>query len=101
MPKVFVITVFAVAVLANAASADAPIVDYHQHLLSPAGAALLNKEEPGAGYTPITADDRIAEMDAAGIERAVILSDAYFFDGPEAAAVGVDDPAAMRAENDW
>src|SRR5437868_3303686 len=63
-----------------------PIVDYHHHLLSPAGAALLAKEEPGKNYEPILAKDAITEMDAAGVQRAVILSDAYFFDGTESAA---------------
>ena len=40
---------------------------------------------------PVTAEEVIRELDAAGIERGVVLSVAYWFASPEAA----------RAENDW
>lgn len=40
----------------------------------------------------------IALLDEAGIRRAVVLSDAYYFDGPE---VRPDAYAKVRAENDW
>jgi predicted TIM-barrel fold metal-dependent hydrolase len=46
---------------------------------------------------PETAEQLIALLDAAGLRRAVVLSDAYWFDGPESA----DPYAKVRAENDW
>ena len=77
-----------------------PQVDHHQHLLSPAGAALQNSEQPVVGK------QLVAMLDRAGITRAVVLSDAYWFDSPPRARalrnVGVHDIyAAVRAENDW
>jgi predicted TIM-barrel fold metal-dependent hydrolase len=46
---------------------------------------------------PVSAADLIQMLDKAAIRRAIILSDAYYFDG--AAAHG--DLAAVRRENDW
>src|SRR6185436_10922095 len=49
---------------------------------------------------PLDAAGLIAMLDAAGIKRAVVLSDAYYFDEP--GVPGADDAyAAVRAENDW
>jgi uncharacterized protein len=55
---------------------------------------------PGV-YTqlPRTADDVIAELDAAGIQRAVLLSTAYWFGSPRGGAP--DEFEKVRAENDW
>jgi predicted TIM-barrel fold metal-dependent hydrolase len=48
----------------------------------------------------VDADQLVAMLDAAGIGRAVVLSDAYYFDSPRiAGAPGT--AAAVRAENDW
>ena len=56
---------------------------------------------PGpADAVPITADRMIELLDEAGIEKAVVLSDAYWFDSvfqPESA----DNYDRVRAENDW
>ena len=75
----------------------APVADHHQHLFSPAIAALL---ATGAdGPHPIAARDVVALLDAAGIRRAVLLSVAYLYGSP---ARTVDDEyAKVRAENDW
>jgi uncharacterized protein len=88
-----------------------PLVDHHQHLLSPAGAALQNAHTlrdrlPYGMEQPIAGEQLVAMMDRAGIKRAVVLSDAYWFDSPPRAKVlrdvGVHDVyAAVRAENDW
>ena len=88
-----------------------PIVDHHQHLLSPAGAALqkahsLRDRLPYGEEAPILGTQLVAMLDRAGIERAVVLSDAYWFDSPPRATVlrdiGIEDVyAAVRAENDW
>ncbi|HEY2027996.1 MAG TPA: amidohydrolase family protein [Myxococcales bacterium] len=48
---------------------------------------------------PIPAAKLIGMLDAAGIRRAVVLSEAFWFDGP---FIHVADPyAAVRKENDW
>lgn len=71
---------------------------------SPGGALLITSEAPSFPIPPVQkaifADDLIARLDEAGIERAVVLSNAYFFDG--LVPVGKGDRYAMvRAENDW
>jgi predicted TIM-barrel fold metal-dependent hydrolase len=48
---------------------------------------------------PITAEDLIALLDAAGIRKAVVLSEAFWWDSP---ALGDSDPLdEVRAENEW
>lgn len=49
---------------------------------------------------PETAKDLIAALDDAGIEKAVVLSEAYFFDSPVLTPQG-GSYDAVRAENDW
>ena len=78
---------------------DAPFADYHQHLFSPALAALISPAPPATPITPIAADDLIALLDAAGIKRAVVLSTAYIW---EQGTRKVDNRAEkLRADNDW
>ena len=48
---------------------------------------------------PVLADDLISMLDDAGIDRAVVLSNAYYFDG--LIPVRGDVYAMVRAENDW
>jgi len=71
-----------------------PLVDYHQHLFSPAAAKL------SAGVEPLAASDLIAFLDAAGIRRALVLSIAYQFGNPNKPKVE-NEYAHVRAENDW
>jgi predicted TIM-barrel fold metal-dependent hydrolase len=71
-----------------------PLVDYHQHLFSPA----VIKLSPN--IPPIGATDLIALLDAAGIRRALVLSVAYMFGNPNKAAVE-DEYGHVKAENDW
>ncbi len=48
---------------------------------------------------PETASQLVAHLDEAGIRRAVVLSDGYYFDSPK---FGVADSLTkVRAENDW
>lgn len=55
---------------------------------------------PGPTVEPVVdADALVAMLDAAGIRRAVVYSDAYYFDG--LIPVQGDSAAQMRAENDW
>jgi predicted TIM-barrel fold metal-dependent hydrolase len=77
--------------------AQAPIVDYHQHLFSPAVAALLTGNPDARG---IPASDLIALLDSAGIQRALVLSVAYTW-GKASRAPVTDEYAHVIAENDW
>jgi predicted TIM-barrel fold metal-dependent hydrolase len=49
---------------------------------------------------PLTADQLVRDMDETGIERAVVLSVAYFFGSPTRKWPG-DEYENVRAENDW
>jgi predicted TIM-barrel fold metal-dependent hydrolase len=75
----------------------APLVDHHQHLLSPMLAGRLFDSEPG--QAPVTADRLIAQLDAAGIQRAAVLSLGYMHGSPKIRRD--DEYAHVRAENDW
>jgi predicted TIM-barrel fold metal-dependent hydrolase len=75
-------------------AAPAPAADHHQHVFSPAAAALLGSTLPG-----ITAKDVIALLDLAHIERATLLSVAYMYGKPGRDVE--DEYAKVRAENDW
>jgi predicted TIM-barrel fold metal-dependent hydrolase len=71
---------------------NAPLVDYHQHLVSPAFAPIVN-------FPVVDGAAAIARLDAAGIDRAVILSMGYSFADERK---GLDDPDRLtREENDW
>src|SRR4051794_5239706 len=70
----------------------APVVDHHQHPFSPAPAALIG----GAG---IAAAGLIGQLDAAGIERATVLSTAYLFGSPNRTVER--EVERVRETNDW
>jgi predicted TIM-barrel fold metal-dependent hydrolase len=72
----------------------ASLIDYHQHLFSPQALSVFSA--PRA----VTAADLVAQMDAAGIDRAVVLSTAYGFSNPFKNP-GPDEYARVRTENDW
>lgn len=76
-----------------------PLADYHQHLFSPALAALMSPPPPAAPVTPITANDLIPLLDAAGIKHAVILSTAYIWSQPRRKVA--NDYEKVKADNDW
>jgi predicted TIM-barrel fold metal-dependent hydrolase/ketosteroid isomerase-like protein len=71
---------------------QAPRVDYHQHLVSPAFAPIVK--------LPIRDGKKLlAELDSAGIGKAVVLSVAYSFADERKK---LDDPDRLtREENDW
>lgn len=81
------------------AHGQAPAADHHQHLFSPALAALISPPPPAAPVTPITAADLIALLDAAGIRRAAVLSTAYIFEQPTRKVENASDK--VRADNAW
>ena len=88
-----------VALTSSLHAQDAPLADHHQHLFSPTLSALISAPPPAAPTGPITADQLIAMLDAAGIKRAVVLSTAYIF---EQSTRKVENPAdKLRADNDW
>jgi len=70
----------------------APLVDYHQHLVSPAFAPIVKLPvRDGAAL--------VRELDAAGISRAVVLSVGYSFADERK---GLSDPDRLtREENNW
>ena len=78
---------------------QAPVADHHQHLFSPALAALISPAPPAAPIVPITAADLITLLDAAGIRRAAVLSTAYIFEQPTRKVDNARDK--VRADNDW
>src|SRR5688500_4833368 len=70
----------------------APLVDYHQHLVSTSFAPIVKMfERDGAAL--------VRELDAAGIDRAVVLSVGYSFADERKA---LNDPDRLtREQNDW
>ena len=85
------------ATLSATLAAPAPVVDYHQHLFSPAAAALVTGDSSSPG---ISARDVVALLDAAGIRRALVLSMAYTWGKASRAAVD-DEYTHVKTENDW
>jgi predicted TIM-barrel fold metal-dependent hydrolase len=70
----------------------APVVDYHQHLVSPAFAPIVKLPARDARAL-------LKELDAAGIRKAVVLSVAYSFADERKKLQNPD--SLTRAENDW
>lgn len=80
-----------------ARAADAPLADHHQHVFSPALAALLSSS--GRGFAPLPGAAVVPLLDVAGIRQGVLLSAAYLFASPGRNVR--DEEAQVRAENDW
>ena len=92
LPLLPLLPLFTACATVRAAAPRAPLVDYHQHLVSPAFAPMVQ--------LPVR-DGRalLTELDAAGINRAVVLSVGYSFADERKK---LDDPDGLtRAENDW
>ena len=85
------------ASLSATLSAQAPLIDYHQHLFSPAAAALATGQPNSPG---ISAADLVALLDSAGIRRALVLSVAYTWGKASRAPVD-NEYEQVKAENDW
>jgi uncharacterized protein len=75
-----------------------PAVDHHQHLFSAAIVELRAHESDDAPQV-LLARDVMAQLDAVGIRRAVVMSAAYEFGSPTR-VVG-DEYASVQQENDW
>lgn len=87
-----VLPLLAACATAPVAQRDAPLVDYHQHLISTGFAPIVQMpERDGAAL--------VRELDAAGIERAVVLSVGYSFADERK---NLPDPDRLtREQNDW
>jgi uncharacterized protein len=89
------VAVLSIAPLVQTASP--PVVDYHQHLFSPAAAALVSGKPESPG---ISARDLVALLDAAGIQRALVLSMGYTW-GKASRAPVENEYEQVKNENDW
>jgi uncharacterized protein len=97
--RLFKLCVAATLLLPSLAALAAPLpqVDHHQHLFGPGIETLL--ASPTGGVKTITAQDVIGHLDAAGIDRAVLLSTAYMFGSPARSVE--NEYTKVKAENDW
>jgi predicted TIM-barrel fold metal-dependent hydrolase len=92
LPAVLLLAACATTPAAAPVARAAPLVDYHQHLVSPAFAPIVKM--PGRDGAAL-----VKELDAAGIEQAVVLSVGYSFADERK---GLSDPDRLtREENDW
>jgi len=94
----FIVCIVVVVTLAACSSTrgrnvDAPFASYHQHLISPAMSEFWSTPDQ------LDAQQLIQQLDAAQIERALVLSVAYAY-GDERRQVP-DELTKVRAENDW
>ena len=76
-----------------------PAADLHVHIGTQTSADLVEQLQPSAARGALSAADAIAALDAAGIERALVLSLGYLFEGP--GAEDLDRRALLEAENDY
>jgi uncharacterized protein len=93
----FVCSIAVAGAGAQAAPPGAPLADHHQHLFSVDVATLIAK--PGTAPQPLSADQLVDMLDAAGIRKALVLSTAYLYGSPARHLDG--EYARVRAENDW
>ena len=77
--------------------AQAPLVDHHQHLSSPANTAASGA--PPGRRLPGSAKELVTYLDSAGIRRAVVLSVAYQWGSPTRTTE--NEYEHVKAENDW
>jgi predicted TIM-barrel fold metal-dependent hydrolase len=92
LKAVILIPLFAACATARSSSPPAPRIDYHQHLVSTAF-------EPIVKQPARDAKALLAQLDAAGIDKAVVLSVGYSFADERKK---LDDPDRLtREENDW
>ena len=89
---IILLSILTACATTRSASLSAPLVDYHQHLVSAAFSPIV-KLPPRDGKA------LLAELDSAGIRKAVVLSVGYSFADERKK---LDDPDRLtREENDW
>src|SRR3954465_7931198 len=114
MPSLFILAMLAIVVAcAGPADGITPYADYHVHLLGPYAAPAARYKEPITAdrlpAPPAKAGGRrrlVADLDKAGIARAVGLSEAFWIGGPGGGTVPRLAPAKdlateVQFENDW
>ena len=74
-----------------------PAADHHQHVASPE--MVVFQGYANQGITAITAENVIKLLDAAGIQKGVLLSTAYAYGRP--GREPQDEYTRVKAENDW
>lgn len=84
--------------VAPSVTVPAPLVDHHQHLVSPALSALIAATPPGQ-LPAISAAELVKHLDAAGIARAVVHSTAYINTQPSRKVANAYE--RVKADNDW
>lgn len=91
------VTTAALSIAPVSQSAHPPAIDYHQHLFSPAAGALVSGKPDSTG---LSARDLVALLDAAGIQRALVLSMGYTW-GKASRAPVENEYERVKTENDW
>jgi predicted TIM-barrel fold metal-dependent hydrolase len=92
------------------AGSDRPIADHHIHIFSPRAAdalkAICVSKAKGPNPCPAeismdssTAEDVIAALDQAGIQKGTLLSAGYFFGSPVLGRIGYDVTGGTHEEN--
>ena len=92
MRSLLLLPLLAACATSRAAAPTTPRVDYHQHLVSPAFEPIVKRPARDARAL-------LAELDAAGIEKAVVLSVGYSFADERKKLAEPD--RLTREENDW
>ena len=90
-------TLLVLSILPAMLSAQAPVIDYHQHLFTPDAAVLLTGDPKAPG---ISARELVALLDSAGIQQALVLSMAYTWGKASRAPVD-NEYEHVKAENNW
>jgi len=85
-------TLLVVTAMFAGLAAAAPGIDHHQHL--------MNADMVDSADKAIDADKLIGMLDAAGIRRAVLLSNAFVYGNPRQNPLA-DEYDRVKAENDW
>lgn len=99
-PLLRLLPALALAACSSATDGIVPYADYHVHLLGPYAA-------PAERFTEaIPAERLIADLDKAGIKRALVLSEAFWIGGPGGGKIrrlapAKDQATAVQLENDW
>ena len=100
----------AMMLVSDAVMAEPVTTDHHVHVHSPAILAFLPDYCSSLGrisacpevFTrPLTVDDLLTDMDAAGVERALLMSTAYLAESPMMVPVRSDAADLIRAANDF
>lgn len=95
---------------AGAAVAEPVATDHHVHVHSPAildflpaycGSPGRSSPCPEAFIKPLTVNDLLADMDAAGVRKALLMSTAYLAESPMMVPPRADAPDLIRAGNDF